>query len=210
MASASGYGMYSDGDLGCSGTKYFVQPHPEDPSKEIRFVCLEGNESGTYFRGSARLQGGRAVIEVPEAFRLVTQPEGITVQVTPLDLVRICVEEFNLDRIVVRGEEDVEFHYFVNGIRRGFADHEPLRKNHAFVPKYRGEAYGTQYPEAFQEILVGNGILNPDLTPNETTARKMGWTLRDPEPKNRRSSDPRERMAAMKPRPEGTTESEDR
>ena len=40
------------------GIKSFVQPHPADASKEIRFVCLEGNESGTYFRGSGRVVGG--------------------------------------------------------------------------------------------------------------------------------------------------------
>ncbi len=50
---------------------------------EVRFVCLEGNESGTYFRGSSRLVGGRAVIDVPEEFRLVREPEGLTVQITP-------------------------------------------------------------------------------------------------------------------------------
>ena len=35
-----------------------------DPSKEVRFACLEGNESGTYFRGSSQLVNGVAVIDV--------------------------------------------------------------------------------------------------------------------------------------------------
>ena len=30
--------------------------------------------------------------------------------------------------------------------------------------------------------LVENGILNPDFTPNEQTADRMGWTLTDPQP----------------------------
>ena len=28
--------------------------------------------------------------------------------------------------------------------------------------------------------MVANGTLNPDYTPNETTAARLGWTLRDP------------------------------
>jgi hypothetical protein len=43
------YGVFSSGNFGCSGEKYFLQPHPTDPSKQVRFACLEGNESGTSF-----------------------------------------------------------------------------------------------------------------------------------------------------------------
>jgi hypothetical protein len=35
------------GTLTVGGSKAFVQPHPTDPSKQITFFCLEGNESGT-------------------------------------------------------------------------------------------------------------------------------------------------------------------
>ncbi|MHC4944463.1 MAG: FG-GAP repeat domain-containing protein [Planctomycetota bacterium] len=179
--SASGFGVYSKGDMGASGTKSFIQPHPHDPSRQIRFVCLEGNESGTYFRGSSRLEGGRAVIEVPEEFRLVTEDDGLTVQVTPRGLALIGVEEADLERIVIVGDLDVEFDYFVNGVRRGFAGFETMEKNHAWIPEYRDRPYGTQYPEALRMILVKNGILNPDFTPNKKTAARMGWVLRDSE-----------------------------
>jgi hypothetical protein len=178
-SSASAYGVFSTGDFGGTGSKYFIQPHPTDPSKEVRFVCLEGNESGTYFRGSAELENGRAVIEVPEEFRLVTEEEGVTVQVTPRGLIRFAIEEANLEQIVVIGDGDVAFDYFVNGVRRGFAEHEPIRENHAWVPKYKDRPYGTQYPEALRRILVENGTLNPDYTPNMKTASKMGWELQD-------------------------------
>ena len=91
-------------------------------------------------------------------------------------------ESKDLDRIVVRGETDVEFDYFVNGVRRGFADLELIRENHAYVPKTRGVPYGTQYREGHRRILIENGILNPDFTPSEETAARMGWTLKNPEP----------------------------
>ena len=181
--SSNGYGVFSFGDFGGNGAKYFIQPHPYDPSKEIRFVCLEGNESGTYFRGSTRLVAGRAVIDVPEEFRLVTEADALTVQVTAKGPnAGLWVETETLDQIVVRGNGNVQFNYFVNGVRRGFADLELIRENHGYVPKVRGVPYGTQYREGHRQILVENGILNADFTPNEATAAMMGWTLRDPEP----------------------------
>ncbi len=117
-----------NGDFVASGTKSFVQEHPYDPTKEIRFVCLEGNEAGTYFRGRGRLVGGEFVIEVPEDFALVTDTDGLTVQLTAggpgADL---WVAERGLERIVVKGAKDVEFDYFVNGVRSGYADFETIR-----------------------------------------------------------------------------------
>ncbi|MEW6741798.1 MAG: hypothetical protein AB1486_03480 [Planctomycetota bacterium] len=123
------------GSLWVYGYKYFVQPHPEDESKEIRFVCLEGPEAGTYFRGSARLEKGSAIIDVPEAFRLASEREGLTVQVTPLGPGRVWVEKKGLDQVIVRGDADVEFDYLVNGVRRGFAGFEPIAEKQAYVPK---------------------------------------------------------------------------
>ena len=180
--SPDGFGVFSVGDFGGTGAKYFVQPHPADPSKEVRFVCLEGNESGTYFRGTTSLKDGKATIEVPEEFRAVSAESGLTVQVTAQGPgADLWVETQDLQRIVVRGRGDVSFHYFVNGVRRGFQDIELVRENQAFVPVLRGVPYGNQYPQALRDILVENGILNPDYTPNEVTAAKLGWELRDPD-----------------------------
>src|SRR4029077_17827740 len=44
------------GGLAGTGTKSFVEPHPTDASKLIRYVSLEGPEAGTYFRGRGRFQ----------------------------------------------------------------------------------------------------------------------------------------------------------
>ncbi len=182
-SSNSGYGVWSDGDFGGSGAKFFVQPHPEDASQEIRFVCLEGNESGTYFRGSSRLEGGRAYIEVPEEFRLVSEQDQLTVQVTAMGPdAGLWIESKDLHTIVIAGNGDVEFDYFVNGIRRGYKDMQLVRENNAYVPEIRGVEFGRQFTKGQRQILVENGILNADFTPNEETAAKMGWPLRDPTP----------------------------
>jgi hypothetical protein len=180
--SPNGYGLFSSGDFGGTGAKYFIQPHPQDPTKQIQFVCLEGNEAGTYFRGTGNIVGGMAVIEVPEDFRLVSEPNGLTAQITVVGAPAVTwIEHQDLERIVVRATDDVEFHYFVNGVRRGFAETQTIRENTSFVPTTRGVAYGNQYPPALRQILVDNGILTPDFFPNEATATSMGWYLEDAE-----------------------------
>jgi hypothetical protein len=174
----SGFGVFAFGDLGASGIKSFVQPHPHDASKEIHFVSLEGNEAGTYFRGTGRIESGRARIAVPEDFRLVTSPEGLTVQLTAVGaLARLAVETQDLDEIRVLGDADVAFHFVVHGVRRGFEDHRTIRTNRSFVPRRSGEPFGAQYSPSYRAILVENGTLHADLVPNEETAARLGWPL---------------------------------
>ena len=176
-----GYGVLSLGPSGATGAKLFLQPHPEDADKIIAFAALEGPESATFFRGSSRTSEGAAVIEVPEAFRLASEADQLTVQVTAREPASLWVESRSAERIVVRSDRDVPFDYFVNGVRRGFAEHKPIRENkhELFVPKVRGEPYGLQYPEGLRDILVQNGTLNPDFTPNEAVAADRGWELKD-------------------------------
>ncbi|GEM_PF-1294439 len=176
-----GYGVYSSGPFAASGTKSFLQPHPTDPSRQISFICLEGNEAGTYFRGKGRIVNGRAEIPIPQEWKLVTDEASITVQVTPIaSFARLMVAVQSRDRIVIRGTEDCGFNYFVNGIRRGYTKYEPYQPNTAYQPEIKGVPYGGQYPKELRDILVANGVLNPDYTPNEATAAKLGWKLKDP------------------------------
>jgi len=146
--------LHVDGDFVATGVKSFVQAHPEDPTREIWFVCLEGNEAGTYFRGTARLSGGSARIPVPEEFRLVTEPEGLTVQLTPVGKARLWLEEKSLEGILVRGDADVEFDYLVNGVRRGQAGFEPLRAR-ASAPAPQAAPRGERPMPAIHRELAG-------------------------------------------------------
>ena len=61
---------------------FFVQDHPNDPTKEIQYIALESGEAGTYTRGSGLLNNGQTTVFLPEHFSLVTSEEGITAQVT--------------------------------------------------------------------------------------------------------------------------------
>ena len=173
------YGVFSHGAFLGDGAKYFVEPHPTDPTKEIRYVCLEGRESGTYFRGTARIAGGTATVEVPEDFRIVTSATGLTVQVTPNGELAVlaCVSK-DLDRIVVRGSADVEFDYLVHGVRRAFEGQEPVVPNQMFVPRSKDDPFAKALPAESVRRLVANGTLNEDGTVNLETARRLGWDAR--------------------------------
>ena len=116
---------------------------------------------------------------MPEDFRLVTDPEGLTVQVTPRGRGSLWVEDVSLQGVLVRGDVDVDFDYFVNGVRMGFGEHEPVQPNRSFVPRYRDVPFGAELRPEVRAMLVQNGTLNPDFTPNEANALRLGWALED-------------------------------
>jgi hypothetical protein len=123
--STTDYGILSN------GSKNFVQEHPTDPNQAIVYASLEGGEAGTYYRGSAQLENGTATIELPEHFSLVTEEEGLTVQVTPReDCNGLYVAEVTTRRIVVRelqgGTSNARFDFFINGVRAGYKDFKVL------------------------------------------------------------------------------------
>ncbi len=182
VQSTSSYGVFSSGDFGATGNKYFVQPHPTDPATNLRLICLEGNESGTYFRGTMSLHKGHAEIPIPEDWQLVSDDAGITVQVTPrLGSARITIWKKSRENIIVKGTEDCEFDYVVNGVRRGFAKLQLRIDNRAYRPTAAGVPYGAELSDEVRSILVQNGTLNADYTPNEVTAGRLGWDLANPE-----------------------------
>ena len=186
----SSFGVFAGGGLGTSGSKSFVQPHPTDGRKEIVFVSLEGNENGTYFRGSGQVVGGQAEIEIPEEWTLVSAEDGITVHLTPKGPALLWTEEESRERIQVRGSADVAFNYLVLGLRRGFEEHVAIRPNVDIRPLYRGIPAFETFSDSYRRILVDNGILNPDFTPNEAFAKERGWLLSDVPPDEFRSERP--------------------
>ena len=72
--------------LGSSPTvKTFVINHPVDPSKHLVHGTLEGPEGAVYYRGTATLQKGRAVVQLPDYFEALTREAGRTIQLTNVD-----------------------------------------------------------------------------------------------------------------------------
>ncbi|HHN74340.1 MAG TPA: hypothetical protein ENK10_03845 [Acidobacteria bacterium] len=124
-------GTYMDAARGGSttsgnGAKNFVQNHPYDPSRKIVYTSLEGNEAGTYTRGSGRLSNGVAVIPLDETFGWVTNPDiGLTAHVTARGtLEALAVESVSTSELTIIGEpgSDAPFDYVVYGLRIGFEE----------------------------------------------------------------------------------------
>jgi hypothetical protein len=118
------------GNIEKTGTNGFVQDYPNDPSKEIVYVSLEGPEAGTYIRGTAQLVSGEAIITLPEHFSLVATEEGLTVQLTPVgEWLQLYVVEKGTQRIIVReaNGKNGQFDYLVQGVRKGYEDYQVIR-----------------------------------------------------------------------------------
>jgi len=173
------YGVYANGNLGATGTKTFVEPHPTDASKVIKFVSLEGPEAGTYFRGTASTRGGVCVIEVPETFQMVTDEDGLTVQVTTVGSgAHAWVESESLERIVVRSSADTKLHYLVQGVRKAYRDFQPVVPGDEFMPRSPEDTLPLWLSEEGRRRLVSNGTFHPDGTVNMETAERAGWAQR--------------------------------
>ena len=170
------WSFFGNGSVGSTGTKSFLDPHPTDPSREIVYISLEGPEAGTYFRGRARFQNGVARIPVPEHFRLVTDPEGLTVQITPIGaMASVGVLRMDLNEIVVQASRNVEFSYLVQGVRANFKDESPMRNSAEFAPRSADAKIPEWLSPAQKRALIQNGTYRPDGTVNMETARRLGW-----------------------------------
>ena len=176
MGASPPWGVFAEGDTGATGTKYFLDPHPADPSKVIGYISLEGPEAGTYFRGRGRFDRGIARISVPEHFRMVTDPEGLTVQITPIGaMATVGVMRLDLNEIVVESSRNVEFSYLVQGVRATFKDRVPVFADGIFRPESASATMPTWLSERQKRILIQNGTFREDGSVNMETAQRLGW-----------------------------------
>jgi hypothetical protein len=170
------YGVYASGGFGGTGAKYFVEPHPTDASQVIRYISLEGRESGTYFRSRAKCVDGLARVSVPEDFAIVTDENDLSVQATAIGkLASFAVEKLDLSEIVLACSRNVEAFVTVNGIRRAFRDHKPVGEGSEFMPASAAETMPAYLTQEAKRRLIANGTYNPDGTVNMETAERLGW-----------------------------------
>ena len=117
--------------------KPFDIPHPTKKGYRLRHVCLEGPESGVYYRG--RLTG-KNVIELPEYWRGLVDPETITVTLTQIktsqDLIIDGIEWGSRVKIKSGNGTGIDCFYLVHAER---ADGEKL------IVEYKGES-SDDYP----------------------------------------------------------------
>jgi len=185
QVSSVNYGFYTlgrilGGSLDIIGLpKNFVSPHPEDPSKEIKYASVEAPTVDVYFRGTASLVNGLARIEVPDHFRFTAREGTYMTTLTPVGTaVALSVASEGPNGIVVRGAGNASFHYVVYAERAEIEGFEPVQPNTVFTPEALEKLGGPeQLPAPTRALLVKNGTLNPDGTYNMETARAHGWTI---------------------------------
>lgn len=78
------YGVYSNGNLGATGTKTFRIDHPQDPeNKFLRHFSIESNEVLNVYRGTTTFDAnGNAIVELPDYFNSINR--NISYQLTPI------------------------------------------------------------------------------------------------------------------------------
>jgi hypothetical protein len=84
VASPSGWGVYSNGRLGASGTKSFMIDHPLDPTGSyLLHYSSESPQPQNRYNGNVRLDGdGRAVVVLPDYFASINTDHRYTL--TPI------------------------------------------------------------------------------------------------------------------------------
>ncbi len=187
------WGKVADGGASFSGngTKGFVQNHPRDTARVIVYTAQEGDEVGTYTRGTARLVGGEAWVALGETFEWVTNPDlGLTVYLTPVgSWSQLYVAEKSTSELVVRsagGDPDAVFDYVVMGLRIGFEEASVVQKRLVDAPipsmasvrqRYRDEPELRRYTalERFEAMRQDTGEPLPlDLTASEALVEAVG------------------------------------
>ena len=175
------YGVYSLGDAHVQGTftaatnKGFVQPHPHDASKEIRYISLEGRHTEVYFRGTAQVSQGVTRIPIPTDFRFVADPATYSTLVTPVGgMATVAVLSEGPEGVVVQASRNIRVHYVIFAEREAVRNLDPVIENVHFRPDPDRDPLA-HLPDSFRRLMIQNGTLNADGSVNMETARRLGW-----------------------------------
>ena len=160
-----------------ASTKSFVQPHPTDPAKEIRYVSLEGPQADVYLRGTTQVSRGVTRIPIPEHFRFVADPATYSTLVTPVGrMASVAVLSEDETGIVVEASRDVKIHYVVYAERSAVKVGDPITENVHFRPGGESDLVA-HLPESYRRLMIQNGTLKEDGSVNRETAERLGWSL---------------------------------
>lgn len=127
--------------------KDFDIPHPTKDGWRLRHVCIEGPTADVYVRGKLK---DSSVIELPDYWRGLVDPETITINITPIGHYQeLFVEKIEWGKKVIiknNSGSSINCYYTVSGERID------VEKN---IPEYEG-TYG-DYPGNNEEYM--NGML---------------------------------------------------
>jgi hypothetical protein len=102
-----GYDLEVAGSFAAT-TKSFVIDHPTKPDHKLRYGSLEGPENGIYVRGRSK----EFVIELPDYWVKLIDPDSITVNLTPIGKTQtLWVKDIRDNKIYI-GSKCSEINYF--------------------------------------------------------------------------------------------------
>ena len=113
------YGSVAWGDITTNPTKAFIIDHPDDSNKHLVHACLEGPESGIYYRGKNEIKNNEyCEIKLPD---YVTKlGNDFTIQVTPIysgkDIKQLYVSQVKNNSFFVYGQ-NTKFSWLVHASR---------------------------------------------------------------------------------------------
>jgi hypothetical protein len=125
-----------------SAKKNFDIPHPTKEGWRLRHTCPEGPTNDVYIRGKLK---NNSVIELPEYWRELVDPDSITVSITPVGSHQdIIIHRIEDNRVFLHSAKPINCHYHVYGER---VDGEKL------IPEYEGTT-PADYPGNNDEYSV--------------------------------------------------------
>ena len=90
--------------------KPFDIPHPNKKGWRLRHVCLEGPESGVYFRGRIK---NKTEIDLPNYWKDLVDIDSITVNLTSIGSHQdVIVNRWNEDKVYLHSKEDLPIDCF--------------------------------------------------------------------------------------------------
>jgi len=107
--------------------KTFVIDHPVDRDRYLVHACLEGPESGVYYRGKATIVNESVLIALPGYVHKLAYD--FTVNVTPIGKPRMCsATEVEPDGTFIMYGDPGVYHWVVYGTRADI-ETEPFKKD---------------------------------------------------------------------------------
>ena len=132
------------GTINVQSWKGFDIKHPNKESHRLRHICLEGPEAGVYIRGKLT---GSNVIDLPDYWRGLIDPESITVSLTQIGTSQdLIIDKIQSGKVYIRSGNATAINCFYT-IHASRIDGEPL------IVEYKGET-PAEYPGGSRQFSI--------------------------------------------------------
>lgn len=163
-AQSGAYGVFSNGELGASGTKTFIIDHPADPAnKFLKHFSTESNEVLNIYRGNVMFDAqGEAVVEMPDYYSLINKNPSY--QLTPIGAYAqlFVKEELAQGRFVIGGgQEGMKASWIVYAERNDPYLQQYPEKRNVEIEKREGQKGKYLMPQLYNQSMDQKMIQSP-------------------------------------------------